>query len=123
MVVEQVLADLTRDPWPCAATERPARCVGAALRIASCIMEKTLGKQGGRIQLFLGGPCTVGPGATVARPLTEMMRDHNELTKGTAALHKPAVAFYKSLAVRAPCGMVFALHTPTCFPLTLLLIS
>jgi protein transport protein SEC23 len=101
MVFDQILGDLTRDPWPTAAGDRPARAVGAALRIAECVLEKTFGKQGGRIIMFMGGPCTVGPGQVVIRPLTETMRGHTEIMGDSAPFLKSATAFYNSIAVQA----------------------
>lgn len=118
-----------RDPWPKPADQRPARCTGAALSVSLSLLERTVGKQGARVMLFMGGPCDVGPGAVVNRPLKETLRstsdlikvggrlcDHvgdgrgnethhspppNHLWQGNAPLFKPACEFYRGLADRA----------------------
>jgi hypothetical protein len=100
-VVEHILEDLQRDPWPRAADTRPARAIGPALSIATSLLERTVGKAGARVMLFMGGPATVGPGAVVGRPLAETMRSHSDLQKDSAPLYKPAAAFYKGVAARA----------------------
>lgn len=51
--------------------------------------------------LFMGGPCTDGPGAVVSRPLIETMRQYVELQKDNAPFFKAASAFYKGIAQRA----------------------
>lgn len=98
--VERILADMCRDPWPCPVDQRPARATGVGLRVASVLLERTVGKQGGRIVLCTGGPCTVGPGQVVNRPLVETMRSHSDIVKGNAPLLKPATQWYKELAAR-----------------------
>jgi protein transport protein SEC23 len=99
--VLQILKDMVHDPWPRANDQRPARCTGAALSIATSVLERCVGRVGGRILLFMGGPCTVGPGQVVNRPLVETMRSHLDIQKDNAPLFKPALAFYKGLAARA----------------------
>ena len=80
-VMEHLLEDVGRDPWPRGQDQRPARAIGTALSVATSLLERTIGKSGARILLFLGGPATVGPGATVGRPLVETMRSHSDLQK------------------------------------------
>ena len=99
-IIESILEDLTKDPWPKAADQRPARCTGVALSVAVSLLEKAIGKQGGRVLLFSGGPATVGPGAVATRPYAETMRSHTDIQKDTAPLYQPACAFYKALAAR-----------------------
>jgi protein transport protein SEC23 len=100
-VIDSVLKDLTRDPWPHPPSERDARATGAALSIAVSLMGGALGKQGGRIVLLTSGPCTVGPGAVVERSKTKVIRGHMDLAKDAVPLHKPACAFYRALGERA----------------------
>jgi protein transport protein SEC23 len=100
-VMASILAELPRDPWPKVPSDRDARATGAALSIAISLMERALGKQGGRIMLFTSGPCTVGPGSVVARSKKDVIRGHMELAKDAVPLHKPACAFYKALSERA----------------------
>lgn len=99
-VLEGILEDLRRDPWPCPADQRPARATGAALSVAMSVLEHCIGKSGGRILLFSGGPCTVGPGTVVARSLTETMRSHSDLVKGNAPFFKDSKKFFDSLSSR-----------------------
>lgn len=99
-VLEGILEDLRRDPWPCPTDQRPARASGVALSVAMSMMSAIVGKSGGRILLFSGGPCTVGPGAVVARSLTETMRSHSDLLKNHAPFYAPAKKFYEALASR-----------------------
>ena len=98
--LERILDDMTRDPWPCAADQRPARATGVGLRVATTLLERGVGKQGGRVVLCTGGPCTVGPGAVAGRQLVETMRSHTDIVKGSAPLLKGASAWYKELAAR-----------------------
>lgn len=79
--LETLVNDLGKDPWPQAPGNRPTRCTGVALSIAQSIMEKSIGKRGGRIFVFAGGPATLGPGAVVPLPLTETMRSHRDIAK------------------------------------------
>ena len=100
-VIERILEDSGKDPWPKAADQRPARATGSALAIAESLLEKTVGRQGARVLLFMGGPPCVGPGSVVGRPLAETLRSHSELQKDAAPLYKAACAFYKGIAARA----------------------
>lgn len=87
--------------WPKPKGQRHARCTGTALSIAVSLLEKAIGFNGGRIMLFTGGPATIGPGRVASRDLTEVMRNHVDLTKGKAPYTKDAIAFYKTLAARS----------------------
>lgn len=100
-VLEQILSDLQKDPWPKPADQRPARATGTALSVAESLLERTIGRSGGRIMLFMGGPCTDGPGAVVNRSLVETMRQHSELSNNKAPFFKEACKFYKNIADRA----------------------
>lgn len=99
--LERILDDLQRDPWPKPPDQRPTRCTGVALSICVSLLERSIGKQGARVLLFMGGPCDVGPGSVVNRPLVETMRSTLDLHRDTAPLYKPACAFYKGIADRA----------------------
>jgi protein transport protein SEC23 len=99
--LEQVLEDLQRDPWPCKQEERAQRCTGSALSVALGLLESSVPRQGSRLMLFIAGPPTVGNGAIVTRNKTDNIRSHNDLLKGQAPLHKPAVEFYRTLSDRA----------------------
>ena len=100
LVLENILEDLQRDPWPRATGRRPARATGVALSIAVSLLQRTVGWQGARIMSFLGGPCTHGPGTVADPEVGTPMRSHTDLQKGNAPFHKPASAFYAELAKR-----------------------
>lgn len=100
-VLEQILEDLQRDPWPCKQEERVQRCTGTALSVALSLLESSVPKQGSRLMLFVAGPPTVGPGAVVSRAKTENIRSHIDLQKNQCPLYKPAVEFYRGLSDRA----------------------
>jgi protein transport protein SEC23 len=98
--LESILEDLQRDPWPKAADQRPARCTGVALSVAVSLLERATGRSGGRVLVFAGGPCTVGPGKVVDRDLKEVMRSHTDLQKENAPHFKKACEFYRVVADR-----------------------
>ena len=91
------------DPWPLEAGHRPARCTGVALSTAVALFEVNFANVGGRVMLFTGGPCTVGPGQMVATDLSEPMRSHHDLEKETSNTKfvKKASKHYAAIAKRA----------------------
>lgn len=56
---------MQRDPWPVPQGKRFLRSTGAALSIAVGLLECTYPNTGARIMMFLGGPCSQGPGQVV----------------------------------------------------------
>lgn len=98
-----ILDDLQKDQWPVPADHRPERCTGVALSVALALLESCAAQQSGRVMLFTGGACTVGPGMIVGTPLNEVIRHHLDLQKETEnAKHvKKALRFYTELANRA----------------------
>jgi hypothetical protein len=58
-----ILEGLEHDPWPVKPEHRPLRCTGAALAVATGLLECSNANNPARIMLFLAGPCTEGPGA------------------------------------------------------------
>ena len=91
------------DPWPTEGTNRPQRCTGVALSTAVALLETNFANTGARVQLFTGGPCTVGPGQVVGKELTEPMRSHHDIEKETANTKyvKKASKHYAAVAKRA----------------------
>lgn len=101
-MVESVLSDMSRDPWPKTREERPARAAGSALSIAVSVLEKIVGRAAGRVMLFMSGPCTVGPGQIVDRLFSkETIRSHIDLVKKAAPWYEKAAEFYLGVANRA----------------------
>lgn len=97
-VVETILDDLGRDPWPVPTDKRPARATGCALSVATSLLHLAIPRRGARVMLFTSGPCTSGPGAIVSRMKEEDIRSHADLAKNSEALFKPACEFYAKLA-------------------------
>jgi protein transport protein SEC23 len=97
-VLEQILEDLRKDPWPVQSDKRPARATGAALSVATSLLHLAIPRRGARIMLFTSGPCTSGPGAIVSRLKEEDIRSRADLAKNAEALHQPACEYYAKLA-------------------------
>jgi len=97
-VLESILDDLRKDPWPVPNDKRKARATGCALSVATSLLHLAIPRRGGRVMLFTGGPCTSGPGAVVSRLKEEDMRSHADLAKNAEPMHKPACEFYAKLA-------------------------
>ena len=96
-VVESILEDIRKDPWPVPMGKRPARATGAALSVAVSLLHLAIPRRGARVMLFTGGPCTSGPGAVVSRLKEEDMRSHADLQKNAEPLYQPACDFYAKL--------------------------
>jgi len=97
-VLESILQDLTKDPWPVPADKRSARATGCALSVATSLLHLALPRTGARVMLFTAGPCTSGPGAVVSRLKEEDIRSHQDLAKNAEPLYKAACEFYAQLA-------------------------
>jgi len=97
-----ILSELQKDPWPTETSERPLRCTGVAVSVAVALLESTYPNSGARMMLFVGGPCTVGPGQVVNRELAEPMRGHHDLEKeNTTTKHvKKALKHFSAVAKR-----------------------
>mmetsp|Transcript_1640 Transcript_1640/g.3472 ORF Transcript_1640/g.3472 Transcript_1640/m.3472 type:complete len:816 (-) Transcript_1640:138-2585(-) len=97
-LVESILEDLRKDPWPVPNDKRPARATGCALSVALSLSHLAIPRRGARVMLFTAGPCTSGPGAVVSRLKEEDMRSHQDLAKKAEPMHQPACEFYAKLA-------------------------
>ena len=104
MTLESILDDLRKDPWPVPSDKRVARCTGCALSVATSLLDLALPCRGARVMMFVGGPCTSGPGAIVSRLKTEDIRSHADLGRNAEPLHKPACEFYAGLSKRHTVG-------------------
>lgn len=100
-VLSNILEQVSRNSWPTSAGRRPLRAVGAALSVAINILETTYPNSAGRIMLFLGGPCTVGPGMIVDDDKKNTIRSHNDIDKDNVKYMKKASDYYRDLATRA----------------------
>lgn len=95
------LLNLQADPWAVAHGDRPLRCTGAAVNVASTLLSNTFSGFGARIFLFSGGLCTLNPGMIVGNKLKEPIRSHSDIDKDNAKHYKKAVKFYDAIAARA----------------------
>lgn len=100
-VLTQVLEQVGKNTWPTPAGKRPSRAVGVALSIAINILETTFPNSAARILLFLGGPCTVGPGMVVDDDLKNTIRTHHDIDKDNAKFMKKSAEYYLQLATKA----------------------
>jgi protein transport protein SEC23 len=74
MSLTDVIEELQRDPWPINRGMRPLRSTGAALSVAIGLLEATYPSTGARIMMFVGGPCTQGPGQVTTNDLKDTIR-------------------------------------------------
>uniref|UniRef100_A0A0K8SP95 Protein transport protein SEC23 n=1 Tax=Lygus hesperus TaxID=30085 RepID=A0A0K8SP95_LYGHE len=101
MSLTDLLGEMQRDPWPVGQGKRPLRSTGAALAIAIGLLECSYPNTGAKVMLFLGGPCSQGPGQVVNDDLREPIRSHHDIQKDNARYMKKAIKHYDSLALRA----------------------
>ncbi|KAI9164240.1 GTPase-activating protein S23 [Blastocladiella emersonii ATCC 22665] len=101
LTLTSIIENLQRDPWAVGAGKRPTRCTGVATAVAVSLLETAFPNTGARIMLFLGGPCTEGPGLVVSTELKDPIRSHHDIEKDHAKYHKRAFKFYEALAQRA----------------------
>ncbi|KAK3121955.1 hypothetical protein QOZ80_8BG0663240 [Eleusine coracana subsp. coracana] len=97
-VLTSIIEELQKDPWPVPADQRASRCTGAALSVAAGLLGVCVPGSGARIMAFIGGPSTEGPGSIVSKSLSEPIRSHKDLDKGSAPLYGKAVKFYEELS-------------------------
>ncbi|KAM0850551.1 hypothetical protein ACQ4PT_053010 [Festuca glaucescens] len=97
-MLNSVIEELQKDPWPVSADQRASRCTGAALSVAAGLLGVCVPGSGARIMAFIGGPSTEGPGSIISKPLSEPIRSHKDLDKGSAPLYNKAVKFYEEIA-------------------------
>lgn len=86
----KIIEDLQHDPWPVKPELRPQRCTGSALSIAMGMTEIAFPNYPVRIMMFLGGPCTAGPGQVVDIEKTSSMRSHRDIEKNEAPHYQKA---------------------------------
>ncbi|GAB1599854.1 protein transport protein Sec23A-like isoform X1 [Argonauta hians] len=101
MSLTDLLGELQRDPWPVSQGKRPLRSTGVALSIAVGLLECTYPNTGARIMLFIGGPCTQGPGMVVGDELKNPIRSHHDIEKDSCKYMKKAMKHYEALANRS----------------------
>lgn len=83
-----------------AAQHRAERSTGCAISVASSLLEITYPQSPSHIMMFIGGPCTSGPGLIVETDLSETIRAHIDIEREKAPHLKDAQKFYESVADR-----------------------
>nr|CAD7426568.1 unnamed protein product [Timema monikensis] len=101
MSLTDLLGELQRDPWPVSQGKRSLRSTGVALSIAVGLLESAYPNTGARIMMFVGGPCSQGPGQVVNDDLRQPIRSHHDIHKDNAKYMKKAIKHYEGLASRA----------------------
>lgn len=74
MSLTDLIGELQRDPWPVPQGKRSLRSTGAALSIAIGLLECTYPNTGARVMMFVGGPCSQGPGQVLNDDLKQPIR-------------------------------------------------
>ncbi|XP_063919339.1 protein transport protein Sec23A isoform X1 [Zophobas morio] len=101
MSLTDLIGELQRDPWPVGQGKRSLRSTGAALSIAIGLLECSYANTGARVMMFLGGPCSQGPGQVLNDDLKQPIRSHHDIHKDNAKYMKKAIKHYEALAMRA----------------------
>ena len=107
--VNSFLDDLQPEGWSKESNQRDANCVGLAINTAISILEAYGSNECSRIEVFMGGPGTIGEGKIVGTELKETIRNYIDFEKGNpnTKYYKPACDFYEKLAQRAVmCGII-----------------
>ncbi|RCV20288.1 hypothetical protein SETIT_4G044200v2 [Setaria italica] len=97
-VLNSVIEEMQKDPWPVPVDQRASRCTGVALSVAANLIGVCVPGSGARIMAFVGGPSTEGPGSIVSKSLSEPIRSHKDLDKDSAPLYDKAIKFYDQIA-------------------------
>ncbi|KAI5185298.1 protein transport protein SEC23 [Nematocida homosporus] len=72
--LENLFKNLPINAFPVPTVERPKRCTGSAVLLASSLVQSTCVDGTGHIMLFTQGPCTFGPGAITTLSLKDPLR-------------------------------------------------
>ena len=92
-----LLEELTHDAFPVQPEQRPARCTGPALAVATGLLGSTAAGSGGHILLLLAGPATEGQGTVVSRENADAVRSWKDINKGSAPFYNKARKYYEAL--------------------------
>ncbi|MEW5313173.1 MAG: hypothetical protein WDW38_004762 [Sanguina aurantia] len=95
------LEELQKDNYRVVSSQRPARCTGVALQVATTLLGLSVptGSAAAHILAFIGGPCSEGSGKVVGRELSEEIRSHKDVAKDSAQHYRKAKKFYDGIAV------------------------
>uniref|UniRef100_H2ZP47 Protein transport protein SEC23 n=1 Tax=Ciona savignyi TaxID=51511 RepID=H2ZP47_CIOSA len=110
MFVTDLLGELQGDPWPVSQGKRPIRSVGVALSIAVGLLECAFPNVASRIMLFMGGPCTQGPGMIIDDNLEHTIRSWYDIEKDNNKYTKKAVKTSREVKVNGVIGPCVSLN-------------
>ena len=101
--VNSFLDDLQPEGWTKEKDKRDANCVGLAINTAISLLESYGSNECSRIEVFMGGPGSIGEGKIVGIELKETIRNFLDFEKKNpnTKYYKEAVDFYEKLAQRA----------------------
>ena len=101
--VNSFLDDLQPEGWSKEPETRDSNCVGLAINTAVSILEAYGNNECSRIEVFMGGPGTIGEGKIVGTDLKETIRNYIDFEKKNpnTKYYKPACTFYEQIAQRA----------------------
>ena len=80
---------------------RNDRATGVACQVGISLLEASLQGYSARMLLFIGGPCTVGPGKVIDSSLAKHLRGHKDIIKGKAEHYDAAIDYYTNIAQHA----------------------
>ncbi|KAK2960412.1 putative Protein transport protein SEC23 [Blattamonas nauphoetae] len=102
IALTDILSDIEPDPFQPDDDHRYSRGIGSAVSLALAVLGYTSFQIPGRVMMFIGGPCTVGPGTIVGTDKKERMRQWTHLQNDSGlTYYNKAKTFYQKLADRA----------------------
>lgn len=101
VMLESLVDKLETDSFRVPKGERPPRCTGAAMHIATTLLEASFPQSGGQVFVFTSGPITKGPGVMASLKIGEAVRQHSDIEKNTAPMTTSAVQFFTQLGAKA----------------------
>ncbi|OHT11511.1 Sec23/Sec24 trunk domain containing protein [Tritrichomonas foetus] len=101
LMLNSVIDKLERDSYQPPKGERSLRCTGAAIHLATTLIQSLYPQTGGQIIVLTSGPITKGPGTMATLQRSEPVRQHGDIEKGKAPLTTSALSFFNELGTTA----------------------
>lgn len=101
LMLTNVLDKLERDTYEPPKGERMLRSTGAAIHLATTLIESLYPQAGGQILVLTSGPITKGPGTMATTKRNEPVRQHADIEKGKAPLTTSSIQFFNDLGTSA----------------------
>ena len=96
-----ILEELARDPFAPLPESRQNRATGTALSVAATLLSLACPSgHPARACLFVGGPCTEGPGHIVSKQLENATRSHKDIANDKAPFFRNAKKKYDAIATQ-----------------------